>query len=235
MNSTKFYWRQLRQLLPVRNMRWLFQVISKSKEYLRLNIRIAAGSIVIKSRLEGENYIGPQVTVTCSSIGRFTYLSENTKINNAVIGRFCSIGPNFNVGLGMHPKNFVSTHPFFYSSEHISHEQKIEHRFDEYRLTTIGNDVWIGANVILVDGVKIADGAIVAAGAVVTKDVGPYEIVGGVPAKFISKRFPDSVIIMLLNSKWWDKTPEELRANAKSFCRYPEENQFSMYPRGENR
>jgi serine acetyltransferase len=89
--------------------------------------------------------------------------------------------------------------------------------FKEYEHTTIGNDVWIGANAIIKSGIKIGDGAIVASGAVVTKDVAPYSIIGGVPAKHLKYRFSDSQILFLKSLKWWDKDLEWLKSNKALF------------------
>ena len=76
----------------------------------------------------------------------------------------------------------------------------------------MGHDVWIGANVIVLDGIQIGNGAVIAAGAIVTRNVEPYEIVGGVPAKTIKKRFDDETINKLLESKWWLMSPNELKS-----------------------
>ena len=81
----------------------------------------------------------------------------------------------------------------------------------------IGNDVWIGANAIILPGVKICDGVVVAAGAVVTHDIEPYAIVGGIPAKLIKKRFDDEMIKKLLKIAWWEWTPEEIEDKLEFF------------------
>ena len=88
---------------------------------------------------------------------------------------------------------------------------------EEEKTVHIGNDVWIGSNVIVVDGVTIGDGAIIAAGAVVTKDVPPYAIFGGIPAKLIRYRFDEQKIDFMLKFKWWDKEEKWLRKNVKDF------------------
>ena len=84
-------------------------------------------------------------------------------------------------------------------------------------MVEIGNDVWIGSHVLILDGVTIGDGAVVAAGAVVTKDVEPYAIYGGVPAKLIKYRFPPKTIEMLLKMKWWDKEEKWIREHTEDF------------------
>jgi acetyltransferase-like isoleucine patch superfamily enzyme len=152
-------------------------------------------------------------------LGDFSYVGTENKISNTTIGKFCCIGPQVLMGLGMHPTNtFVSSHPIFYSTAKqsgITFSDK--HYFNEHKVTTIGNDVWIGARSIVLDGVNIGNGAIIAAGSIVTKDVPPYSIVGGVPAKLIRWRFTESEIDSIENSKWWDKDITWLKANFKTF------------------
>jgi len=120
-------------------------------------------------------------------LGDFSYVGTENKISNTVIGKFCCIGPEVLIGLGMHPTSkFVSSHPIFYSLAKQSGLTFADKQyFEEHKVTTIGNDVWIGARSIILDGVSVGNGAIIAAGSVVTKDVLPYSIVGGVPAKLI--------------------------------------------------
>ena len=122
------------------------------------------------------------------------------------------------IGLGKHPVHFVSTHPAFYSShkQFITFADKNDY-FEEYEKVTIGNDVWIGTRVMIIDGVSIGDGAIIAAGAIVTKNVEPYSIVGGVPAKLIRNRFNDQDIEFLKKFKWWNKDFEWIKSNYYKF------------------
>ncbi|WP_283771405.1 CatB-related O-acetyltransferase [Shewanella sp. 10B] len=160
-----------------------------------------------------------------STVGKATYLSSAI-ISNCSIGAFCSIGPGSRVGgLGEHPTQFVSTHPAFYSNlkqsgiTYISGENEIP--FVENSPVNIGNDVWIGARALILDGVNIGHGAIIAAGAVVTKDIPPYAVVGGVPAKLIKYRFHPEVVDSLLGLKWWDWSDDELREKCYLF-NFPE-------------
>lgn len=132
-------------------------------------------------------------------LGDHSYFARNAHAVNVTIGKFCSIGPNFCCGLGIHPTDGISTSPYFYRG-----------KIEEHKHTTIGNDVFIGANVTILDGVTIADGAVVAAGAVVTKDVPPYAIVGGVPAEVKKYRFDAPTIAKLLEKQWWHAPAEEI-------------------------
>jgi len=141
-------------------------------------------------------------------LGAYTYLGEGCLFGAARLGRFCSVGPNVTVGLGVHEVGFVSTHPFFFGAKNgfnIPDGIGIPRDFSQqkYRAAIIGNDVWIGANAVIMRGVTIGDGAVIAAGAIVTKDVKPYEIVGGIPAKKIKDRFTPDVVKRLLNTQWW--------------------------------
>ncbi len=130
----------------------------------------------------------------------------------ADIGNYCSIAPDVSIGDGEHPINWLSTHPFQYGRSAFSEWQGAEGFSNEARLPlsiakrapVIGNDVWIGAGVVVLRGVKIGDGAIVAAGAVVTKDIPPFAIVGGIPAKVLRYRFDDNVIEKINSIKWWE-------------------------------
>lgn len=132
-------------------------------------------------------------------MGDHSYFAMNAHTANVTIGKFCSIGPNFCCGLGIHPTYGISTSPDFYRG--IIAEQK---------QTTIGNDVFIGANVTVLDGVTIADGAVIGAGAVVVHDIPPYAVAVGVPAKVVKYRFDDATIQKLLAKQWWDGTEDEI-------------------------
>lgn len=145
-------------------------------------------------------------------VGDYSYIAKNAQINNCVIGKFCSIGPNFCCGLGIHPTQGISTSPMFYSTAKqngttLSKYNKVA----ESKKTSIGNDVFIGANVTVLDGVAIGDGAVIGAGAVVTRDILPYSIASGVPATVKRFRFSSEIIQKLQQKKWWDGSEEELR------------------------
>ncbi len=154
----------------------------------------------------------PLSIITNTKMGAFSYVSYSCKINNTTIGKFCSIAQNVKMGLGKHPINFISTSPLLYSKTNpLNYSLTQKQSFEEHIPTVIGNDVWIGANVLVLDGVNISDGAIIGANSVVTKDVAPYTIVGGVPAKEIKKRFDSEIIEELLKLKWWDYPIDKLK------------------------
>ena len=115
------------------------------------------------------------------------------------MGAFCSLGPEILIGLGIHPLQYVSTYPGFYAPDLVSWSVRISFMRKKYHLLKhapiiIGSDVWIGARAIVRDGVNIGHGAVIGAGALVTKDVAPYSIVGGVPARLIRMRFSDDIV-----------------------------------------
>lgn len=153
-----------------------------------------------------------------TSIGDFSYLSQNVSMMNTKAGKFISIGQNVLIGGGMHPsKKFVSTSPVFYSlNKQCGTTFSDDNYFREMGNTVIGNDVWIGANVVIMDDLVIGDGAIIGAGAIVTKNVAPYSIVTGIPARHINYRFERYEITFLLNFKWWDKDEKWLKENFKN-------------------
>jgi acetyltransferase-like isoleucine patch superfamily enzyme len=154
-----------------------------------------------------------------STLGDRTYVANRTSICWTDIGKFCSVGPNTFVGMAAHPaRDFVSTHPIFYLAlpqRNLTWSDK--NYFDGAPRTTVGHDVWIGGNVSIKSGVTIGHGAIIGAGAVVTKDVTPYAVMAGVPAKKIRDRFTASQIEQLLRLEWWNKPESWLRENLRDF------------------
>jgi virginiamycin A acetyltransferase len=157
------------------------------------------------SKISSSASIYPFSRVTNSSISHYTYISYNCTINNCELGKFCSISSGVKIGLGKHPVNFISTSPVFYSPKNpLKIVLSKVFKFIENERVIIGNDVWIGANVTILDGLKIGHGAIIGANSVLTKNVEPYAIVGGVPAKLIRNRFSQNAIVKLLELRWWD-------------------------------
>ena len=146
-------------------------------------------------------------------VGAFTSFDGedgDCRICNVTVGRYCSIAKHADIGLSNHPVTWLSTTPRQYFPNHFLWNDRVDGRVStvpwpyEFKHVEIGNDVWIGDRTVIMSGVKIGDGAIVASGAVVTKDVPPYAIVGGVPAKVIKYRFDEETIKELLKLKWWN-------------------------------
>lgn len=163
------------------------------------------------------NTIYPWSEMSNVTLGDFSFVARECKLANAIIGKFTCVGPEVVCGLGRHPsRNFVSVHPIFYSVRRQAQITFAAHSgFQEFAPITIGNDVWIGARAIILDGVTIGDGAIVGAGAVVARDVPPYAVVGGVPARIIRYRFDPDEISFLMQMRWWDRDLEWLRKNSE--------------------
>jgi virginiamycin A acetyltransferase len=132
------------------------------------------------------------------SIGLHTFINPQSRVRHAQIGRYCSIAHEVDLSPNRHPVSWFSTHPVIVSDSITTYSE-----MDVWQVT-IGSDVWIGCRATVMGNVTIGHGAIVAAGAVVTKDVAPYTIVGGVPARPIKQRFPDEIISDLMDLKWWE-------------------------------
>jgi len=157
---------------------------------------------------------------TSSSVGAFTYFYSGLAVQCASIGRYCSIAGGVRIGDHEHPTDWLSSSPFQYNPDRFSFSEAAndydvlteEEELHNFRKSgpTIGHDVWIGSRVTVLRGVTIGHGAVVASSAVVTKDVPPYAIVGGVPAKVIRYRFDEDQIAQLLDLAWWRFSPNQL-------------------------
>lgn len=198
-------------------------------EILRIkkHSKISFKSIFLgKNYLEGKNVINKNNYIKNCSFGYGSFIGENNLFVDVSIGKFCSIGSNVKVISSTHPSSmFVSTHPSFYRKgygifKNTCSEFNESKRCNKKVCVYIGNDVWIGDNVLIKGGVKIGDGAIIAMGAVVTKDVKPYSIVGGVPAKTIRFRFNEEEIQKLIEFKWWNKDAEWINDPYRNFFWY---------------
>lgn len=146
---------------------------------------------------------GVQSLMRCT-IGAYTYLAPTVNANSAIIGRYCSIGDRVTISPSQHPVTWLSTSPFPYKDIFDTSRPQHAQFAGEVVSSTVGNDVWIGANSAIMGGVSIGDGAIIAYGSVVTKDVPAYAIVGGAPARIIRMRFPSNVIASLQDLSWWN-------------------------------
>jgi acetyltransferase-like isoleucine patch superfamily enzyme len=182
------------------------------------NVKFYFISIIKNTKFTKHIVISSNCEIINSEIDDFTYVSSNTKIINSKIGKFCSIASGVKINLPMHPvTNNISTHPFFYSDKYEKFNKIKSTKFIEFSKVDIGNDVWIGENVIILSGIKIGNGAILAAGAVVTKDIPNYAVAAGIPAKIIKMRFDTSEIQILQNAQWWNTEPIDLIKNIDIF------------------
>lgn len=177
-----------------------------------------------KTQFEHNIKIGPNTAIGGAIIGCNSYVGANSVFTDCKIGRFTSISVNVKVIPDSHPSTgFVSTCPSFFSTRGQNLQSFVKkNKYEEFLKVdgydvVVGNDVWIGCNVLIKGGIRIGDGAIVAMGSIVTKDVPPYAIVGGVPAKVIKYRFTPEQIDYLMHLKWWDKTEEWIKNHAEDF------------------
>lgn len=150
-------------------------------------------------------------------IGKYTYgtpqlLNSNLTLLKS-IGSFCSIGLGLTILNGNHPLNRLTTHPSTFDKRwgFVKNNSVLIDLHQKNKEILIGNDVWIGVNVIILPSVIISDGAVIGTGSVVTKNVEPYSIVGGVPARHIKDRFNKDVIDSILKSRWWDMKDDDIR------------------------
>ena len=164
-------------------------------------------------------YLASTAVLHNTQVGKYTRIRQLTSIHNSTIGKYSSISRNVRIGLGEHPTNLISTNSIFYSYQktEVRGDWVRETDFIEHKPIVIGNDVWIGEFATIKGGVKVGDGAIIASRAFVTKDVPPYAIVGGVPAKIIRYRFPEDVVNKLLEIKWWDLDEKEIEKQLPVF------------------
>lgn len=169
-------------------------------------------------------FVKPTIKNPNIVVGDFTYFADTDFEKHVthhydfigdklIIGKFCQIGAGveFVMNGANHQMNAVSTYPFYIFGswdQSVPSKEDLPFKGD----TVVGNDVWIGQNSTILPGVHIGDGAIIGLNSVITRDVPPYTIVAGNPAKTVRKRFDDELIDLLLKLKWWDKSAEEINA-----------------------
>lgn len=183
----------------------------------RIGTPVSALAILRDTEYEKTSAIRALVKMERSKIGKCSTIGTLSAAYDTEIGKFCSIARECYLGGASHPLDRVSSSGCFYLKENYTGVCYFENDYDWHTHTKIGNDVWLGIRTIVLGGVTIADGAVIGAGSVVTKDVGPYEIWAGNPARFIRKRFDDETIRKLLESKWWDWDDEKLYREGRTF------------------
>ena len=197
--------------------------ITKTKNYLInkfvkknsvfWNTNIASGTSLNNVHVKERVSFAKNASISNSKIGKYTSIGRNTKITHTEIGSFCSISWDITINAIEHPYDRLTMHAFPYLPSYGF----VEQRESFYKKVIIKNDVWIGANVVIMPGITIGNGAIIGAGAVVTKNVQDYEIVAGVPAKHIKFRFEQDIINKLLKLKWWEKDISKIKQNINLF------------------
>jgi len=175
------------------------------------------GSSIINSKIHKTSKVESGSHIVNTTFDKHSFCGYDCEILNSDIGSFCSIANNVTIGGGMHPTEWVSMSPVFYDGRDSVKAKFSEHKRDPDKRTSIGHDVWIGKGVIIKQGVSIGTGAVIGMGSIVTKDVEPYLVVAGCPAKEIRKRFDDKIIDKLLKIRWWNFNDKELYNYAKYF------------------
>jgi len=167
------------------------------------NVQIKSNFVNLKTKIGNDSTIMEGTVIdSITTIGKFCYIGRYCYLTKVKIGNYCSIANNVSIGQGEHDLKRISTNSLFYKNafEELTKKECI-----------IGNDVWIGVDSIVLRGVKIGNGAVIGANSVVTKDVPPYSIVVGSPAKMIKYRFEQEKIKLIEDSKWWNTPPSEAK------------------------
>ena len=198
-------------------MKRLFLYLSSKIKSIFLK-NIAFSSRVEYSNVSSKARVWGQCKLFHSSLGDYSYVGKHSSLVYAEVGKYCSIASGTMIGMGTHTLNKLSTSSIFTETHNGTGQKWVSKTTVEpFRKVKVGNDVWIGTRAMVMGGVTIGDGAVVGAGAVVTKDVPPFAIVGGVPARIIRYRFPEEVINEVLKHGWWDQTDAFLKEHLQLF------------------
>lgn len=167
-------------------------------------IKKLRGAAIIDSHIDKTSKVESGSHVVSVSMGKYSFCGYDCEIIDCEIGNYCSIANKVVIGGAMHPMSWACMSPAFYKGRDSIKKKFSEFPRDTEPRTIIGNDVWIGHSAMIKSGVTIGNGAVIGMGAVVTKNVPPYAIVGGNPARIIRMRFENEIIDELNNSEWWN-------------------------------
>ena len=183
--------------------------------YSKFFKKVLRGKSVLNSQIDKTAKIYSGTEFYDSTIGRHSYIGYDSEVHSCDIGSFCSIANGFVVGGAKHPLDWVSSSPIFYNVGGGTGTHLSDLEIAPLKRTTIGHDVWIGNRVTIMQGVTIGTGVAIGAGAIVTKDVPPYAVVAGCPAKVIKYRFDEETIQKLMVSEWWNLDDAVLKEKAR--------------------
>lgn len=218
--------KRIYNLLPKFIKNFIYKVIVKRKypntviesNFIFNNVEIGHGS-----KIHHDAVLMPNV-----NLGKYNLINTNSYMSNVSTGNFVSVGRNCQIGAPEHPIDHLSTSPFIYDKNRSILNLDLWN--ENYYKTKIGHDTWIGSNVIIKQGLTIGDGSIIGAGSVVTKNIEPYSIVGGVPAKLIRKRFNKEQLTYLVQNNIWEyhindlKKLENVFENKENWYNFKDEN-----------
>ena len=212
--------KKLERLLSAIYRASVFEV-KKTLLEMRTKSRFDSHSYFRRAEFEGRNYLGKSTSFVNGRLGFGSYINKNGDFTDTTIGRYTSIGADVSTVIGSHPTTKIAAmHPAFTDPNPVfgfSYTNKVIFSPKKGKIV-VGNDVWIGNHVRIMDGVTIGNGAVVGTGAVVTKDLPPYSISVGVPAKVIKYRFDENTVERLEKAKWWDKGEEWIKSHGADFA-----------------
>ncbi|NQX98571.1 MAG: CatB-related O-acetyltransferase [Flavobacteriales bacterium] len=183
-------------------------------------VKLGELNTLINTELGEQCMVGNFSKMAYSKMDTLSYIGDYTTIINSSIGKFTSISWGVTIGPEEHDFTRVTNHSFLYSTKSFQLVNKKQYSPFEKKCE-IGNDVWIGCNSTILRGVTIGDGAVIGANSLVNKDVPPYSIVVGSPAKIIKYRFEEDIINHLIDIKWWELPLEVISENAELFAEKP--------------